>query len=50
MSAMELAQLKPDATPKMIQTAVDQSRKITEEVARYSTEFERLVQTARSRS
>jgi len=50
MSAMELAQLKPDAAPKMIQTAVDQSKKITEEVARYSTEVERLVQTARSRS
>jgi hypothetical protein len=48
LSAMELAQLKPDATPKMIQTALDQSKKVTEEVVRYSTEFERIMQTARS--
>lgn len=50
MSAMELAQLKPDAASKMMQTATDQSRKVADEVARYSAEFERVVQTARSRS
>ncbi len=48
MSAMELAQLKPDATPKMIKTASDQSKKVSEEVVRYSTEFERIMQAARS--
>lgn len=48
MSAMELAQLKPDSLPKMIKTAVDQSKKVTEEVIRYSAEFERIMQAARS--
>lgn len=49
MSAMELAQLKPDSLPKMIKTTMDQSKKVTEEVVRYSAEFERILQTARSR-
>jgi hypothetical protein len=48
MSAMELAQLKPDAAPKMIKTAADQSKKVADEVVRYSAEFERIMQTARS--
>lgn len=48
MSAMELAQLKPDSLPKMIKTAVDQSKKVTEEVMRYSMDFERIMQAARS--
>jgi hypothetical protein len=48
MSAMELAQLKPDSTPRMIKTAMDQSKKVTEEVTKYSTEFERIMQAARS--
>jgi hypothetical protein len=48
MSAMELVQLKPDATPKMIKTATDQSKKVSEEVIRFSTEFERIMQAARS--
>lgn len=43
MSAMELAQLKPDSAPKMMKTAMDQSRNITEEFARFSTGFERLL-------
>lgn len=48
MSAMELAQLKPDSSPKMIKTAMDQAKKVTEEIMQYSAEFERLMQTARS--
>ena len=48
MSAMELVQLKPDATPKMLKTATDQSKKVSEEVIRFSTEFERIMQAARS--
>ncbi len=48
MSAMELAQLKPDSTPRMIKTAMDQSKKVNEEFAKYSTEFERIMQAARS--
>ena len=48
MSAMELAQLKPDTLPKMLKTTVDQSKKITEEVAGYSAGFERILQAARS--
>ncbi len=48
MSAMELAQLKPDSTPKMLKTAVDQSKKVTDEVVRFSGEFERIMQAARA--
>ncbi len=48
MSAMELAQLKPDSSSKMMKTAVDQSKKVTEEIMHFSTEFERIMQAARS--
>lgn len=50
MSAMELAELKPDSTPKMLKTAMDQSKKVTAEITHYSTEFERLLHAARSQS
>jgi hypothetical protein len=49
MSAMELAQLKPDSAEKMMRTATDQSRKVADEVIRYSGEFERVMLAARSR-
>jgi hypothetical protein len=48
MSAMELAQLKPDSAEKMMRTATDQSKKVAEEVIRYSEEFERVMLAARS--
>ncbi len=48
MSAMELAQLKPDSAEKMMRTATDQSKKVAEEVIRYSGEFERVMLAARS--
>jgi len=48
MSAMELAQLKPDSADKMMRTATDQSKKVAEEVIRYSGEFERVMLAARS--
>ena len=48
MSAMELAQLKPDSAEKMMRTATDQSKKVAEEVVRYSGEFERVLLAARS--
>lgn len=48
MSAMELAQLKPDSAEKMMRTATDQSKKVAEEIIRYSGEFERVMLAARS--
>lgn len=50
MSAMELAQLKPEAAPRMVKTVMDQSRNVTEEINRFSTEFERILKAATSRS
>jgi hypothetical protein len=49
LSAMELAELKPDSAPKMIKTAVDQSKKISEEILRYSADFERVLGAAKMR-
>ncbi|HAV61458.1 MAG TPA: hypothetical protein DCY13_03735 [Verrucomicrobiales bacterium] len=43
MSAIELAQLKPDAAPRMVKTAMEQSRMVNEEIARYSDQFERIM-------
>lgn len=48
MSAMELAQLKPDSAARMIKTTVDQSKNISQEIMRYSAEFERVMQTAKN--
>ena len=48
LSAMELAELKPDTAPRMIQTAVSQSKEITEEMVRFSQDFERIMMAARS--
>jgi len=48
LSAMELAELRPDTAPKMIRTAIEQSKKITEEIMRFSGDFERLMALPRS--
>lgn len=47
MSAMELIQLKPDTAGRMISTAVDQSKKIAQEIVHYSAEYERVMHAAR---
>lgn len=50
MSAMELAQLKPDSAERMLKTALDQSKKISQEIIHYSAEFERVMTEAKASS
>lgn len=42
MATVELAKLKPDAIPRMINTLADQPAKVTESMRKFSSEFERV--------
>ncbi len=48
MSALELVQFKPEATEKMIGTAMSHSKKITVEFETFATQFEQVLRKARS--
>ena len=50
ISALELLQFKPDTAERMIETAMAQTRKITQQLETYSAEFERTLRDAQSES
>jgi hypothetical protein len=43
MAAVELARLKPEAVPRMINTLADQPAKVTETMRKFSVEFEQIL-------
>ncbi len=48
ISALELVQFKPEATEKMIHTAMTHSKQITGEFETFAAEFERVLHQAQS--
>lgn len=50
LSAIELLQFKPEAAERMLDTAMNHTKQITEELEKFSKGFEQTLKTARSDS